>query len=236
MTHITRISAALAAGAILALAVPTAAQAHVSAGASSTAAGSRTVVTFSVPHGCEGSPTQVVTIDVPESIVSVTPTINPLWTVERVAVPLDEPIESEYGGDPITERIGQVVYTSTSGGLAEGFRDTFELALQLPAGEAGDVIEFPVTQTCTEGTAVWEGEDAPSVTLTAAATDGDGHGATGGHSETETAGDVTTDAAAGSTQGAIDVVARVIGVLGVAIGIIGITAAVLARRSLRAAR
>lgn len=233
MKHITRISAALAAGTIIALAVPTAAQAHVSAGASSTAAGSRTVVTFSVPHGCEGSPTQVVTIDIPESIVSVTPTINPLWTVEKVAVPLDEPIESEYGGDPITERIGQVVYTSTSGGLAEGFRDTFELALQLPAGEAGEVIAFPVTQTCTEGTAVWEGEDAPSVTLTAAATEGDGHGATG---ETETAGNVTTDAAAGSSDGAIDLVARIIGVLGVAIGIIGITAAVLARRSLRAAR
>lgn len=234
MKHITRISAALAAGAILALAVPTAAQAHVSAGASSTAAGSRTVVTFSVPHGCEGSPTQVVTIDIPESIVSVTPTINPLWTVEKVAVPLDEPIESEYGGDPITERIGQVVYTSTSGGLAEGFRDTFELALQLPAGEAGEVIAFPVTQTCTEGMAVWEGEDAPAVTLTAAVDDA--HGATGGHSATETAGDASTDAAAGSTDGAIDLVARVIGVLGVAIGIIGITAAVLARRSLRAAR
>lgn len=234
MKHITRISAALAAGAIIALAVPTAAQAHVSAGATSTAAGSRTVVTFSVPHGCEGSPTQVVTIDIPESIVSVTPTINPLWTVEKVAVPLDEPIESEYGGDPITERIGQVVYTSTSGGLAEGYRDTFELALQLPAGAAGDVIAFPVTQTCTEGTAVWAGEDAPSVTLTAAAADGDGHGSSDTHSDS-TAG-ASTDAATDSTDGAIDLVARVIGVLGVVIGIIGITAAVFARRSLRAAQ
>ncbi|WP_439565983.1 YcnI family copper-binding membrane protein [Microcella sp.] len=233
MKHITRISAALAAGAIIALAVPTAAQAHVSAGATSTAAGSRTVVTFSVPHGCEGSPTQVVTIDIPESIVSVTPTVNPLWTVEKVAVPLDEPIESEYGGDPITERIGQVVYTSTSGGLAEGFRDTFELSLQLPAGEAGDVVEFPVTQTCTEGTAVWEGDDVPAITLTAAAVEGDGHGGDHG-TDADTAGDVTADAA--STEGSIDLVARIIGVLGIVIGIAGITAAVLTRRSVQATR
>lgn len=232
MKNITRISAALAAGAIIALAVPTAAQAHVSAGASSTASGSRTVVTFSVPHGCEGSPTQVVTIDIPESIVSVTPTINPLWTVEKVAVPLDEPIESEYGGDPITERIGQVVYTSTSGGLAEGFRDTFELALQLPAGEAGDVIEFPVTQTCTEGTAVWEGEDAPAVVLTAAEESGDGHGGAEHGTDADTAGEVTADA--GSTGGTIDLVARIVGVVGIVFGIVGITAAVLTRRTVRA--
>jgi len=232
MKHLTRISAALAAGAIIALAVPTAAQAHVSAGASSTASGSRTIVTFSVPHGCEGSPTQVVTIDIPESIVSVTPTINPLWSVDKVAVPLDEPIESEYGGDPITERIGQVVYTSTSGGLAEGFRDTFELALQLPAGEVGDVIEFPVTQTCTEGTAVWEGEDAPSVVLTAAEESGDGHGGTEHGTDADTAGQVSADAA--STDGTIDLVARIIGVLGIVVGAVGITAAVLARRAVRA--
>lgn len=232
MKHVTRISAALAAGALLALAVPTAAQAHVSAAASSTASGSRTVVTFSVPHGCEGSPTQVVTIDIPESIVSVTPTINPLWTVEKIAVPLDEPSESEYGGDPITERIGQVVYTSTTGGLEEGYRDTFELALQLPAGEAGEVIAFPVTQTCTEGTAVWEGEDAPSVTLSAAEDGGDGHGGSEHSTDADAAGAITADAAA--TDGAVDLAARIIGVLGVVFGILGITAAVLTRRAARA--
>ena len=214
MKNPTLITAALLAGGVIALAVPTAAQAHVSASATSTAIGSYTVVTFSVPHGCEDSPTQVVTIDLPESILNVTPTVNPLWSVEKITMVLDEPIESAPGADPVTDRIGQVVYTSTTGGLLDGFRDTFELSLQLPAGEDGDVIEFPVTQTCTEGSAVWEGDDVPSVTLTAAIADGDGHG--------------DTDAGA-------DLVARVIGAVGITVGIIGLTAAILTRRAVHSA-
>lgn len=233
MKHITRISAAVVAGGLLALAVPTAAQAHVSANASSTAAGSRTVVTFAVPHGCEGSPTQIVTIDIPESVVSVTPTVNPLWSVEKVMVPLDEPIESEYG-DAITDRVGQVVYTSTSGGLAEGFRDTFQLALQLPVGEAGDVVEFPTTQTCTEGTAEWVGDDAPSVTLTAAAGDSHGGDSHGDDTNADTAGDVMTDGAAGGSEAGVDLLARVLGVVGLLAGIAGVTFALLTRRAARA--
>ncbi len=221
-------AAALLAGTALALGAPLAAQAHVSASATSTAAGSYTVVTFAVPHGCEGSPTQVVTIDLPESIVSVTPTVNPLWSVETAMVELDEPVESAHGVDPITERVGQVVYTSTTGGLADGLRDTFGLSLQLPAGEAGDVIEFPVTQTCTEGSVVWEGEDVPSVTLTAAVGDAHGDSATDEHANDDPA-DESTEAASASASA--DVFARVLGVLGVVVGIIGVILAVLARRS-----
>ena len=231
MKNRTRITAAALAGGLLALAAPVAAQAHVSATATSDAAGSYTVVTFSVPHGCEGSPTQIVTIDIPESIPSVTPSINPLWSVEKVMVPLDEPLEAAEGAEPVTERIGQIVYTSTTGGLEDGFRDAFELSLRLPDGEAGDTVEFPVTQTCDEGTAVWEGEDAPLVTL--AASTGDAHG--GSHSDAEettaeTAG-TESEAVASTTQP--DVLARVLGALGILIGAGGITAAILTRRTAR---
>jgi uncharacterized protein YcnI len=234
MKHITRTSAALAAGAIIALAVPTAAFADATATPTSTAAGSSTTVTFAIPHGCDASPTQVVTIDLPESIVSVTPTAHALWSIEKVAVPLDEPIESATGGDPITERIGQVVYTSTIGGLPSDQRDTFDLSFRLPAGESGDVLEFPVTQTCTEGSVTWDGEEVPTVVLTAATGDDDGHGGEaaegGAHSdnETETVADSATDAAQ------VDVLARVLGVVGVFIGVVGIVIAIIARRAARA--
>ena len=229
MNNRTRITAALLAGSALALAVPTSALAHVSATASSTAAGSYTVVTFAVPHGCDGSPTQVVTIDLPETIVSVTPTVNPSWSVETARVPLAEPIESVHGGDPITDRVGQVVYTSTTGGLTDGLRDTFALSLQLPAGEVGDVVEFPVTQTCTEGSVTWTGDDVPSVTLTAAAAVTHG-GAS--HSDSTPADVAASSAAVGATN--VDLVARTLGVLGIVVGIIGVTAAIISRRSARA--
>ncbi len=230
---------AVVAGALLALAAPTAASAHVSASASSSAPGAYTVVTLSVPHGCEGSPTQVVTIDIPESVPSVTPTINPLWTVEKVMVPLDEPIETSYG-EPLTERVGQIVYTSTTGGLEDGFRDAFALSLQLPQGEEGDAVEFRTTQTCTEGTAVWEGEDVPSVVLAGAAEAG--HGASDdatGDATAETAATAADDAAsaASTTSTATDqgdVLARVLGVLGLLVGTVGVALAIMTRRAARA--
>ncbi len=228
---------AVVAGALLALAAPTAASAHVSASASSSAPGAYTVVTFGVPHGCEGSPTQVVTIDIPESVPSVTPTINPLWTVEKVMVPLDEPIETSYG-EPLTERVGQIVYTSTSGGLEDGFRDAFALSLQLPQGEEGEAVEFRTTQTCTEGTAVWEGEDVPKVVLTGAADAGHGAGdeeATDEETATTTAAEGDASAASATTatnQG--DVLARVLGVLGLLVGTVGIVLAIVTRRAARA--
>ncbi len=231
---------AVVAGTLLALAAPTAASAHVSASASSSAPGAYTVVTLSVPHGCEGSPTQVVTIDIPESVPSVTPTINPLWTVEKVMVPLDEPVESAYG-EPLTERVGQIVYTSTSGGLIDGFRDTFELSLQLPDGEEGDAVEFRTTQTCTEGTAVWEGEDVPSVVLAGAAEAG--HGASDEAADDSAAETATTTAAEGDASAASatatatgqgDVLARVLGVLGLLVGTVGVALAIISRRAARA--
>lgn len=208
---------AAVAGTALALSAPLAAQAHVSASASSTAAGSYTVLTFSVPHGCEGSPTQVVTIDLPESVPSVTPTVNPSWSVETVAE-----------GDTMT----QVVYTSLTGGLADGLRDTFELSFRLPEGAPGDRIEFPVTQTCTEGTAEWVGEDVPLVVLTEAVADGHGHG---GDDETDAHGGDEASASgdsAGDTGSAaqVDLVARVLGIVGLIVGAVGIALAVLARR------
>ncbi len=228
---------AVVAGALLALAAPTAASAHVSASASSSAPGAYTVVTFGVPHGCEGSPTQVVTIDIPESVPSVTPTVNPLWTVEKVMVPLDEPIETSYG-EPLTERVGQIVYTSTTGGLEDGFRDAFALSLQLPQGEEGEAVEFRTTQTCTEGTAVWEGEDVPKVVLTGAAEAGHGAGdedASDEETATTTAAEGDASAASASAAAAQgDVLARVLGVLGLLVGTVGIVLAIVTRRAARA--
>src|SRR5690606_9511215 len=115
-----------------------------------TAAGSYTVVTLSVPHGCEGSPTTLVRIDLPESIPAVTPTVNPNWTVEKSVEQRAEPLQDAHG-NAITERVTSVTYTAIGDGLPEGYRDAFELSLKLPAGEAGDVIEFPTYQECAEG-------------------------------------------------------------------------------------
>jgi uncharacterized protein YcnI len=139
-----------AAGIVVLTAAPAAA--HVTIAPSEGAAGAHTVLTASVPHGCEGSPTTKVAIQLPEAITAVTPTRNPLWKVEKVMETLDEPITDSHGNE-LTERVDQVVYTAESP-LPEGYRDAFELSLQLP-DTPGETLAFPVIQTCEEGETAW---------------------------------------------------------------------------------
>ena len=157
------------------------ASAHVTVTPSGTAAGEYVVLTFSVPHGCDGSPTTGVAIQVPEEILAVTPTRNPYYDVTTKMVKLDEPVEDAHG-NRLTERVGAVVYDAKVP-LPDGDRDTLELSLQLPDA-AGETLAFPVLQTCAKGETAWsevpaEGQDpdelehpAPAVTITGAGTDG----------------------------------------------------------------
>lgn len=213
--------AALGAGVALALAPALAASAHVSASASSTAAGSSSIVTFSVPHGCEGSPTTAIEIEIPETILSVTPTVNPNWTVTKNMVPLDAAQQDAHGNN-VTERVGSVTYTAVGAGLADGYRDTMALSLQLPDGEPGDVVEFPTHQLCAVGSTDWVGDEVPSVVLTAAVAAGDEHG-DGGDA-------AASDGDADATSTSDDVLARVLGIGGLAVGAVGIVLAIVARR------
>ena len=75
---LARVCALPAATAAIALSLVAPASAHVSATVSDASAGAFTVATFSVPHGCEESPTTRIEIQVPESVLSVTPDPQPL--------------------------------------------------------------------------------------------------------------------------------------------------------------
>lgn len=231
---------ALGAGALLALTGPVAAHAHVVVSPGEAAAGSYTVLEFASGHGCDGSPTTSFTVDIPEQILSVTPTLKEGWTVEKVMVELDEPAEGAHG-TTVTERVGQVVYTPGAP-IADGFRDSFEIQVLLPEEAEGERLEFPVLQTCVEGENDWsesaaDGAEpelpAPAIEVTAA--DG-GHGG-GDAAHADTAGSETTDAAATSAADAsVDVFARVVGIAGLAVGVVGVVIAVAARRGAKAGR
>lgn len=183
-----------------------AASAHVTVTPNTTAAGAYAVLTFSVGHGCEGSPTTKLAIAMPEEIPQVTPTVNPNWTVEKVAEELAEPVTDAHGNE-ITERIARVVYTAKTP-LADGYRDTVALSVQLPDA-AGETLAFPVVQTCVEGETGWtetapEGEDAdelelPAPVLTVTEATGDDHH--GGDAEESEAAEESGDRdAAGATD------------------------------------
>ncbi|QTX05596.1 YcnI family protein [Agromyces archimandritae] len=213
-------AAALGAGALLALGTPLAASAHVTVDPSSTAAGGYAVLDFSLGHGCEGSPTTTLTIDIPEGIESVTPQMNPNWTVEKVA-----------DGDAVR----QVVYRAVTP-LEDGFRDTVSVQVRLPEDAAGETLEFPVLQECTEGETNWNepsgdgaepASPAPVVHVTEAVADPHGgHGAAGAGS--------TDEATAGTSEAAdetpVDVFARVAGIGGLVLGVVALVVALTSRR------
>ena len=234
-------ASALAAGTFLALAAPLAASAHLDIDPSSTAAGSHAVLSFALPHGCDGSPTTSISISIPESVVSVTPTVNPDWTVAKTSVDLAKPI-TDAEGNTISTRIGRVVYTAITP-MEDGLRTTFDLSVPLPADAAGQTLEFPVQQTCVTGSTAWdqhavEGEaepehPAPSVAVTAAVAGGEqGHAA--GATDAEATSAAATDAEETSAAAAgDDVLARVLGVGGLVVGAIGIVLAVTGRRTKR---
>ena len=173
---ITRLAGATCGAAALVCASAALAGAHVTVSPSEGSAGSYAVLTFSIPHGCDGSPTTRVAIQIPEQILSVTPTVNPNWTAEAVMVELDSPVTDSHGTQ-LTERVGQVVYTASTP-LPDHLRDAFELSVQLPDSAAGQTLAFPTVQTCQDGETAWvqlaaEGQDpdsldapAPLVTVT----------------------------------------------------------------------
>ena len=118
-----------------------AANAHVTISSDTAEAGAYSLLTFGVPHGCDGSATTAVSIQIPEEITSVTPTRNPLYTVETISETLDTPITDGHGNE-VTQRIAEVVYT-TQTPLPDDQRDAFELSLQLPEDASRHDPVFP---------------------------------------------------------------------------------------------
>jgi len=165
-----------------------AASAHVSATPSDTAAGSYSLLTFSVGHGCDGSATTSIRITLPEELNTVTPTVNPNWTISKSTEKFTTPRQLA-DGSKITERTSAVTYTAKTP-LDAHQRDSFTLSLKVPDA-AGKTLYFPTLQTCEKGSTDWKdvpaaGQDKESVkspspllaVTAAAATSGHGHGAT----------------------------------------------------------
>lgn len=214
-----------------ALALAGSASAHVTVTPSETAAGAYTIVTVSVPHGCDGSPTTKVAIAMPDGIYSVTPTRNPFYDVEKVTEKLDQPVQDAHGNE-LTERVSQVVYTAETP-LPDGQRDTFELSLQIPEDAAGKTLAFPAIQTCEKGETAWsevpasgQSEDdlehpAPAFEVTAAETTGD-HAAAA--ADTADSGDTSASASDdGDDDGnGIAIAGLVAGLLGLALGAVAL--------------
>jgi uncharacterized protein YcnI len=208
--------------------------AHVTISSDTDEAGAYALLTVSVPHGCDGSATTSVAIQIPEEITSVTPTRNALYEVEAVSEELESPSADSHGAE-VTERISEIVYTTDSP-LPDGVRDAFELSVRLPEEAAGTTLYFPVVQTCEEGEAPWveipaDGQDAdsldnpaPSIGVVAAeAQVGSGEDAATDTSDAEpsdASGDTSTSS--DGSQAPLVITSLVVGALGLVVGLVAL--------------
>lgn len=204
---------------------------------STAAAGATAILEVSFSHGCDGSATNQLTIQIPKGVTTAVPTLESGWKVEKRLERLNPPVVDGHGAQ-ITERVAAVTYR-TDEPAADGFRQVFELSVSLPETE-GATLAFPVIQTCEEGETAWtevaqdgaSSEDlvspAPMVTLTGAQDGGDREsraaGAVPESASASTDGDndeAATAPTVGSGAGgskALVLVALLVGLLGVALG------------------
>ena len=132
------------------VAVPVAA-AHVAPTQSSAAAGSTAIIGFTIGHGCEGSPTRQVTIQIPAGVTSAKPKPKPGWRIAIKRGTLPQPVK-DFAGKTVT--VGVLEVTWTGGPLPDALFDTFELRLGMPP-TAGKTLYFKTVQRCVKGLYRW---------------------------------------------------------------------------------
>ncbi|MCD6075032.1 MAG: hypothetical protein K0Q70_1915 [Rhodospirillales bacterium] len=144
VSFIAVISAALLASAPL--------SAHVTLEAREAPADSYFKAVFSVPHGCEGSPTTRIRVRIPDGVTGVKPQPKTGWELATVKTKLATPAKGSHGeavGETITE-------VSWSGGkLLDEHFDQFTMQVRLPNAVSGTMLYFPIVQECEKGITRW---------------------------------------------------------------------------------
>jgi uncharacterized protein YcnI len=133
-----------------ALALPAVASAHIVFATAQAPAGTSFTGALRVGHGCAGSATVSLRVEIPEGVLSAKPQAKPGWTINVEHLPLKTPVPGE-GGKMQTERVSAITWT---GALPDDEFDDFAVLLKLP--KAAGVLYFPATQVCQSGRADWK--------------------------------------------------------------------------------
>ena len=118
-------------------------------------AGSHWAGELRLGHGCDGSPTTSLRVEIPEALVVVRAQPKPGWTLDVERVPLPAPVAGE-GGRMITERVSAIIWT---GQLPDDQFDVFGLAAKLP--ETTGPLAFNIIQTCGTEQVAWNEQTGP---------------------------------------------------------------------------
>ena len=137
-------------GAIVLAAAP--ASAHISLETKPAAIGSSYKAVFAVPHGCKGSPTTKIRVQIPEGVIAVKPMPKAGWNVEAISGKYTA--EYDYHGTKLSEGVKEVVWSG--GKLPDHNYDEFVISTFLTAGlKPNTTLYFPVVQECEQGISRW---------------------------------------------------------------------------------
>ena len=126
-------------------------------------AGASYKATFKVGHGCAGSPTRQIAVDIPEGMRGARPMPKPGWALEVQREKLAQPYTTH--GRSITDDVVRVTWTAKTPEdvLPNAHYDEFVLVATTP--EKAGPVYWPVRQACAEGKNDWTDVPQPGQKL-----------------------------------------------------------------------
>ncbi|PWT85272.1 YcnI family copper-binding membrane protein [Bradyrhizobium sp. PMVTL-01] len=107
---------------------------------------------FAVPHGCAGSPTVKIRVQVPEGVIAVKPMPKPGWTIDVVEGKYAA--EYDYHGNKLSSGVKEVAWSG--GKLSDKNYDEFVMHTVLTDTlKPNTTLYFPVVQECETGVSRW---------------------------------------------------------------------------------
>jgi periplasmic copper chaperone A len=128
------------------------ASAHVTLESRQATIGAGYKAVFAVPHGCAGSATTKIRVQIPEGVIAVKPMPKAGWNVEVIKGKYAA--EYDFHGTKFSEGVKEVVWSG--GKLPDDYYDEFVISTFLTGALKPDtVLYFPTVQECEQGVSRW---------------------------------------------------------------------------------
>jgi uncharacterized protein YcnI len=125
------------------------AHAHVIIDPPSAPAGAYQRLAFRIGHGCKGSATTAITVEIPEGVIGAKPSPKPGWALSTTQAALAAPVQSH--GKTVTSAVREISWRG--GPLPDAWYDEFVMQVKLPASPGR--YAFKVGQQCEKGRTDW---------------------------------------------------------------------------------
>jgi periplasmic copper chaperone A len=164
---------AATAAALGALALPAAAQAHISLHPNTIPAGAFVTLDVRVPGEESGAYADKVVMQIPPGFTEIDTENVPGWSVHETITNLKQPLQTADG--PVSQEVSEITWTgdrTTLGRIDNGFFIQFPLSIAMPTGIAGRSLAFKTVEYYSNGvTAYWIGPPsanfpAPTINIT----------------------------------------------------------------------